>query len=106
MDWAGQHRAEQLYQALITLASTLALLAAYIQQDLRIAYAGTIIGLVISCLVVVPDWPYLNRHRISWQQSSSMTASTDKTVAQATDTMQVGDDIAAAASRKKGKKQR
>jgi len=41
----------------------------YFQQDFMIVFKFWLVGVVISVVLCVPDWPYFNRHPIKWLES-------------------------------------
>ena len=95
MDFRGQKMAEDVYQAVIAAFSVAAFILGYAQGCARRAAAcpsltsvATAVllwrerrsfavmmkvfgaGVALSLLLVVPPWPYLNRHPLKWLQKS------------------------------------
>ncbi|CAL1413508.1 unnamed protein product [Linum trigynum] len=66
MDWQGQKVAEQLMQLLLLASAVMAFVTGYIMgsfQTMILIYAG---GVVLTALIVVPNWPCFNRHPLRW----------------------------------------
>ncbi|CAI0381200.1 unnamed protein product [Linum tenue] len=66
MDWQGQKVAEQLMQLMLLASAVMAFLTGYIMgsfQTMMLIYAG---GIVLTALIVVPNWPGFNRHPLRW----------------------------------------
>ncbi|KAJ1401972.1 Microsomal signal peptidase 12kDa subunit [Sesbania bispinosa] len=72
MDWQGQKLAEQLMQILLLAFAVIAFGAGYLMasfQTMILTYAG---GVVLTTLVTVPNWPFLNRHPLKWLDPSEV----------------------------------
>jgi len=66
MDWQGQKVAEQLMQILLLVSAVIAFITGYFVgsfQMMILVYAG---GVVLTALMVVPNWPFFNRHPLNW----------------------------------------
>ncbi|KAL9225562.1 hypothetical protein vseg_001468 [Gypsophila vaccaria] len=66
MDWQGQKLAEQLMQYLLLISAVVAFSTGYALgsfQMMIIIYAA---GVIFTALVIVPNWPWFNRHPLKW----------------------------------------
>ncbi|KAF9346851.1 hypothetical protein BGX26_001634 [Mortierella sp. AD094] len=92
IDFQGQSLAEQITQGVISAFGVIGFLVGFILQDIRVSLLIFAAGIVLSALLVIPAWPYLNRNPIRWlpsrekaaaelkqkEASSSATSSKDK----------------------------
>jgi signal peptidase complex subunit 1 len=74
MDFYGQRVAEYLYQALIIVAGVVGFAYGYWQQRFLYTFYFIFAAFVVSMLLVVPDWPFWNRHPAPWQPVSAPKA--------------------------------
>ncbi|EPS72154.1 hypothetical protein M569_02609 [Genlisea aurea] len=66
MDWKGQKRVEQIMQILLIAFGILGFIAGYVSgsfQTMILVYGA---GVVFTSLIVIPDWPFFNRHPLNW----------------------------------------
>ncbi|XXG79791.1 hypothetical protein AAC387_Pa09g0787 [Persea americana] len=66
MDWQGQKLAELLMQIILGVFAVVAFVVGYSMgsfQTMLLIYAG---GVVLTTLLIVPNWPFLNRHPLNW----------------------------------------
>ncbi|XP_021744865.1 probable signal peptidase complex subunit 1 [Chenopodium quinoa] len=66
MDWQGQKVAEQWMQILLLVSAAIAFVTGYLMgsfQLMVLIYAG---GVVLTALIIVPNWPWFNRHPLNW----------------------------------------
>jgi signal peptidase complex subunit 1 len=40
----------------------------WILDDVTVIFKMSTAGFVLSCLIVLPDWPCFNRHPLKWQE--------------------------------------
>jgi signal peptidase complex subunit 1 len=66
MDFVGQKHAEQLLMLLTLLFAAVGFLAGYIMSDFRLMALINGIGVVVTLVVVVPNWPWFNRNKLAW----------------------------------------
>lgn len=66
MDFQGQKLAEQLLLWLIIGFAAAGFLAGYLAQDFQLMVKLEGVGLVVSLLAVLPDWPLYNRNPTTW----------------------------------------
>ena len=70
MDWEGQKLAEQLMQILLVAFAVVAFIVGYAMgsfQMMLLIYLG---GVVLTALIIVPNWPPFNRHPLKWLHPS------------------------------------
>lgn len=66
MDFKGQALAElQIIRILVAFAA-IGFLAGYVMRDFRLCVYINAVGLVLTLLLVVPDWPMYNRQALDW----------------------------------------
>uniref|UniRef100_A0A914WXL6 Signal peptidase complex subunit 1 n=1 Tax=Plectus sambesii TaxID=2011161 RepID=A0A914WXL6_9BILA len=66
MDFNGQKNAERIFQVLIVLHGIIGFVAGFITQQLSIAVYILGFGFLLSCLVILPPWPYFRSNPIKW----------------------------------------
>ncbi|KAL1972122.1 hypothetical protein VTN31DRAFT_7341 [Thermomyces dupontii] len=66
IDFHGQHLANTLSTALLTVFGAVAFIAGYIQQDIHLTLWLGLAGTLITALVVVPPYPFYNRNPEKW----------------------------------------
>lgn len=66
IDFKGQHLAEFLATALLAAVGALAFIVGFILQDIKRALIIGLGGTALTFLLVVPPWPFYNRHPIKW----------------------------------------
>ncbi|EMC96887.1 hypothetical protein BAUCODRAFT_68054 [Baudoinia panamericana UAMH 10762] len=66
IDFHGQRLAEYLNYGLLSLFGFIAFLVGFIAQDIyQTLYIG-LGGTALTFLIVVPPWPFFNRHPLAW----------------------------------------
>src|SRR4051812_18398934 len=70
MDYVGQKKAERIFQIIVVAHGILGFIIGYVSQQLSLAVYTLGIGFVISCLVVLPPWPYFRRDPLRWQKAA------------------------------------
>ncbi|KAL2809470.1 microsomal signal peptidase 12 kDa subunit-domain-containing protein [Aspergillus granulosus] len=66
IDFHGQQITEILSTALLVLSGVIAFLVGYIFQDLHLTLWTGLAGTVLTGLVVIPPWPFYNKHPEKW----------------------------------------
>lgn len=66
MDLVGQKLAEKLMIWIIVLCAGVGFLAGYILSDFKLMALINAVGLTVTLLVVVPDWPFFNKNPLQW----------------------------------------
>jgi signal peptidase complex subunit 1 len=51
---------------LLTTLQALAFIVGYIKQDIKLALLIGLVGAALTFLIVVPPWPFFNRHPVQW----------------------------------------
>ncbi|RHZ62425.1 hypothetical protein Glove_340g33 [Diversispora epigaea] len=66
IDFEGQRLTEYLLQITLVLFSILGFLVGFLQQNLLITWQIFSIGFIITGILVLPAWPYYNKHPVQW----------------------------------------
>ncbi|KLU87909.1 microsomal signal peptidase 12kDa subunit [Magnaporthiopsis poae ATCC 64411] len=66
IDFEGQKLADTLATAMLSVAGALSLLIGYFLQDIKLAVYIGLGGTALTFAVVVPPWPFFNRHPVKW----------------------------------------
>ncbi|KFH72519.1 hypothetical protein MVEG_02808 [Podila verticillata NRRL 6337] len=69
IDFHGQNKAEQITQGVISAFGVIGFLVGLTLQDIRLSMYIFAAGIVVTLLLVVPAWPYLNRNPVQWLPS-------------------------------------
>ncbi|CAO2828997.1 unnamed protein product [Amaranthus hypochondriacus] len=72
MDWQGQKMAELWMQILLLVSAVIAFATGYTLgsfQLMILIYAG---GVVLTALIIIPNWPWFNRHPLNWLDPSEV----------------------------------
>jgi len=69
MDYEGQKLAELLFYWIICSFGGVGWVFGYIHQDFTMVFYVWLVGVVLSVLICVPDWPFFNRHPVQWLES-------------------------------------
>ncbi|KAF7717837.1 Signal peptidase complex subunit [Penicillium ucsense] len=69
IDFHGQRLAEQLSTFLLVLSGITSFLTGYIYKDIHLTLWTGLAGTLFTALVVVPPWPFYNRHPEKWRQA-------------------------------------
>ncbi|KAK7319051.1 hypothetical protein RJT34_03763 [Clitoria ternatea] len=72
MDWQGQKVAELLMQIMLLSFAVIAFASGYVMASFQLMilmYAG---GVVLTTLIIVPNWPFFNRHPLKWLDPSEV----------------------------------
>ncbi|KAI1321355.1 hypothetical protein EDD11_006692 [Mortierella claussenii] len=72
-DFQGQCLTEQITQGVISAFGVIGFLVGIILQDIRVAFYIFSAGIVLTALLVIPAWPYLNKNPIKWLPSREKT---------------------------------
>ncbi|CAG9538340.1 unnamed protein product [Cercopithifilaria johnstoni] len=67
IDFVGQRRAERIFQVILVLTAVIGYGIGFVTQQLSYAIYMLCSGFILSCILVVPPWPYLRRNPIHWQ---------------------------------------
>ncbi|XP_053214751.1 signal peptidase complex subunit 1-like [Panonychus citri] len=78
MDFAGQKKAEKLFQTLILTAAVIGLGIGYYHEQFSYTVYSLGAGFVISCLLTLPPWPMYRKHPVKWQKRRKETSKANK----------------------------
>ncbi|KAL7077855.1 hypothetical protein ACQ4LE_003373 [Meloidogyne hapla] len=67
IDYEGQRKSERIFQVILVVHGVLGFIAGYMVQQLSVTIYTVGIGFFISCLVVLPPWPFYRRNPLNWQ---------------------------------------
>uniref|UniRef100_A0AC34FPD6 Signal peptidase complex subunit 1 n=1 Tax=Panagrolaimus sp. ES5 TaxID=591445 RepID=A0AC34FPD6_9BILA len=67
IDFAGQSKAEKIFQVIIVIASIIGFVVGYLLQQLWLTFAILGGGFVLANLIVLPCWPYFRKNPINWK---------------------------------------
>jgi len=70
MDWQGQKVAEQLMQIILLIFAVVALATGYVMGSFQLMVLIYAAGVVLTALIIGPNWPFFNRHPLKWLDSS------------------------------------
>ncbi|KAJ9150846.1 hypothetical protein NKR23_g3571 [Pleurostoma richardsiae] len=76
IDFEGQKLAELLATVLLSLVGVISFVAGYVLEDIRLAVYIGLGGAALVLTLVVPPWPWYNRHPLSWLSVSGKLSST------------------------------
>jgi len=66
IDFEGQRTAELLATVLLAAVGGIAFVVGFFLQDIKLALYIGLTGTVLTFVVVVPPWPFLNRNPVRW----------------------------------------
>ncbi|PGH23202.1 hypothetical protein AJ80_02732 [Polytolypa hystricis UAMH7299] len=66
IDFQGQKIADSLCTALITLSGAIAFITGYISKDVFLTVWVGLAGTILTAFVVIPPWPFYNKHPEPW----------------------------------------
>ncbi|OTA60225.1 microsomal signal peptidase 12kDa subunit [Hypoxylon sp. EC38] len=66
IDFEGQKLAELLATAALAIAGAVSFLVGFILQDITLALKIGLAGTALTFLLVVPPWPFFNKHPVKW----------------------------------------
>ncbi|VEU34690.1 unnamed protein product [Pseudo-nitzschia multistriata] len=69
MDYEGQRLSELIFYWLIIGFGGVGWVIGYFRQEFFIVFKFWLVGVVLSTVLCVPDWPFYNRHPIKWLDS-------------------------------------
>ncbi|KAI9677637.1 MAG: hypothetical protein M1817_006592 [Caeruleum heppii] len=75
IDFEGQRQAELLTTLLLAAVGAVAFVVGFVLQDIFLCLYTSLAGTILTFLIIVPPWPFFNRHPIQWlPRGSSATA--------------------------------
>ena len=66
MDFKGQQLSEQIFYYIVIAFGIVGWIHGYIKQSIYFTVIWWFIGVLISIVLSVPDWPYFNRNPVKW----------------------------------------
>ncbi|KAI1213282.1 SPC12-domain-containing protein [Annulohypoxylon truncatum] len=66
IDFEGQKLAEILATAVLVIVGGISFLVGFFLQDITLALKIGLAGTALTFLIVVPPWPFFNRHPVKW----------------------------------------
>ncbi|ORY69477.1 microsomal signal peptidase 12 kDa subunit-domain-containing protein [Pseudomassariella vexata] len=79
IDFEGQKLAEILATVVLALVGVVSFLVGFFLQDIALALKVGLAGTALTFLLVVPPWPFFNRHPEKWLPIGGGTAITTST---------------------------
>ncbi|KAK4123874.1 SPC12-domain-containing protein [Parathielavia appendiculata] len=73
IDFEGQKLVELLVNVALTLVGAIAFFVGYFLQDIKLAVYIGLIGTAAVFVLVVPPWPFYNRHPVKWLPVGGVT---------------------------------
>lgn len=72
MDWQGQKLAEQIMLIMLVVFALASLVTGYIFFSYQLMLIIYGVGVILTCLIIVPNWPFFNRHPLKWLDPSEV----------------------------------
>ncbi|KAL9267185.1 Signal peptidase complex subunit 1-like protein [Drosera capensis] len=66
MDWQGQKLAEHLLQIFLIAFAITAFIVGYSLASFQLMLAVYAGGVVLTSLMIIPNWPWFNKHPLKW----------------------------------------
>ena len=66
MDYKGHQLSENIYYFLTIICGLIAWIVGYVKEDFQLTVYGWAVGLGLSLILCIPDWPMFNRHPVQW----------------------------------------
>ncbi|KHN77854.1 putative signal peptidase complex subunit 1 [Toxocara canis] len=76
IDFVGQRKAERIFQVILVTSAVVGFCIGYVTQQLSHSVYTLGFGFALSCLLILPPWPYLRRNPIHWQPVQTIQTST------------------------------
>ncbi|KAK4242624.1 microsomal signal peptidase 12 kDa subunit-domain-containing protein [Achaetomium macrosporum] len=73
IDFEGQKLAELLVNVALTVVGVVAYFVGYFLQDIKLALYIALAGTAAVFVLVVPPWPFFNRHPVKWLPVGGVT---------------------------------
>mmetsp|Transcript_13423 Transcript_13423/g.28351 ORF Transcript_13423/g.28351 Transcript_13423/m.28351 type:complete len:96 (+) Transcript_13423:101-388(+) len=70
MDYDGQRLAEMLYYWIIIAFGAVGWIWGYFEKDFKYTLYSWGVGVCISVVLCVPDWPWFNNNPQKWRESA------------------------------------
>ncbi|XP_074601555.1 signal peptidase complex subunit Spase12 [Brevipalpus obovatus] len=79
LDFAGQRKAERLFQILVLLFAAVGLAVGYHYEQFSYTVYSLGAGFLLSCLLTLPPWPMYRRHPLKWKKANKSQESKSST---------------------------
>ncbi|KAH8768059.1 microsomal signal peptidase 12 kDa subunit-domain-containing protein [Hyaloscypha finlandica] len=66
IDFEGQKLAELLATAVLATVGAISFIVGFFLQDIKLSLYIGLGGTALSLLLIVPPWPFFNRHPVKW----------------------------------------
>ncbi|PMD65167.1 microsomal signal peptidase 12kDa subunit [Hyaloscypha bicolor E] len=66
IDFEGQKLAELLATAVLATVGAISFIVGFFLQDIKLSLYIGLGGTAFSLLLIVPPWPFFNRHPVKW----------------------------------------
>ena len=76
MDYYGQYISEYLYIILCILLGVIGWVCGWMKDDFRLSFDIWCVGLGISLILCIPDWPMHNTKPVEWLKKVGSTETT------------------------------
>ncbi|KAI2612275.1 SPC12-domain-containing protein [Hypoxylon fragiforme] len=76
IDFEGQKLSEILATAVLLIVGGISFLVGFLLQDIALALKIGLGGTALTFLVVVPPWPFYNKHPVKWLPVGGLPAIT------------------------------
>jgi len=70
MDFEGQRKAERIFQVIIIFHAIVGFAAGYAVQQFSWTVYAILFGFILSCIIILPPWPYFRQNPLPWQKVS------------------------------------
>ena len=78
MDYKGHQLSENIYYFLTILLGLIAWIVGYVYSDFQLTFYGWSVGLGLSLILCIPDWPMYNRNPVQWLDEIGSRSSNNK----------------------------
>ncbi|KAI9802861.1 MAG: hypothetical protein M1833_001460 [Piccolia ochrophora] len=74
IDFEGQRSAELLTTSLLAASGLVAYIVGLVKQDIYLSLYTGLAGTALTFLIVVPPWPFFNKHPVKWLPARNASA--------------------------------
>ncbi|KAL2107561.1 hypothetical protein VUR80DRAFT_5040 [Thermomyces stellatus] len=71
IDFEGQRLADRLALALLSISGTVSFVIGVLLQDIKLSVYVGLLGTALTFVVIVPPWPFFNKHPVKWLPAGS-----------------------------------
>ncbi|SPN98319.1 related to microsomal signal peptidase 12 kDa subunit [Cephalotrichum gorgonifer] len=71
IDFEGQRVVDNLVLLLLSLSGAISFIVGFLLQDIKLALYVGLLGTALTFVVVVPPWPFFNKHPVKWLPAGS-----------------------------------